>query len=108
MPNNKRKHDRFPISQIFEIQVMKESVFEARGLNISEGGLMCETEYPIEPTARVFIVFKLPHAKPERVVRTEGTVLRVEKKGKMYVFGISYGDISDEDRKAIRVYVKKH
>ena len=105
---DKRKHNRFGISQIFEIEFMKEKVFSARGLDISEGGLLCETEYPIEPMARVFLMFKLPNTRSRHVLRTEGTAVHVSKKGKMYVFGVSYGDISDEDKNAILDYVKKH
>lgn len=105
---DKRKHERFAISQILELEFMKEKEFSARGTNISEGGLLCETEYPIDPMARVFIVFQLPRARSGRVIRTEGTVIHVKKKGKIYEFGVSYGDITDDDRKDIQAYIKKH
>jgi hypothetical protein len=105
---DKRKHERFGISQIFEIEFMKENVFSARGLNISDGGLLCETDYPIEPMARVFLVFNLPRAKKNYALRTEGTVIHVRKKGKMYEFGVSYGDITDEDKNTILNYLKKN
>lgn len=105
---DKRKHERFAISQILELEFMKEKEFSARGLNVSDGGLLCETEYPIEPMARVYLVFQLPRARSRNVLRTEGTVAHVCKKGKMYEFGISYGDISDEDKKAILAYLKKN
>jgi len=104
---DKRKDERFSISQIFEIEFMKEKVFSARGLNISKGGLLCETEYPIEPMARVFLVFHLPRSRSRRALRTEGTVIHVRKKGEMYEFGVTFGDITDEDREAIFTYLKK-
>lgn len=104
---DKRKHERFAINQILELEFMREKEFSARGTNISEGGLLCETEYPIEPMARVFIVFQLPRAKSGRVLRTEGTVVHVRKKGKINEFGVSYGDISDDDRKNIQAYIRK-
>jgi hypothetical protein len=105
---DKRKFERFTISQIFEIEFMKEKVFSARGLNISKGGLLCETEYPIEPMARVFLVFRLPGSRSGRVLRTEGTVIHVKRRGEMNEFGVTFGDITEEDKENILTYLKKH
>ena len=101
----KRKHQRFEIPQIFKIEFMREDPFSAAGINISEGGLLCETEYNLEPLSRVFMTFILPDKKNE-ILRNEGSVLRVEKKGRMYQFAVAFGDMTDDDREELRRYLK--
>jgi len=101
----KRKHQRFEIPQIFKIEFMREEPFSAAGINISEGGLLCETEYNLEPLSRVFMTFVLPDKKHE-LLRNEGSVLRVEKKGHMYQFAVAFGDMTDDDRDELRRFLK--
>lgn len=107
MHTEKRKHQRFKIPQIFEITFTKEEPFSASGINISEGGLLCETEYPIEPLARVFMVFILPD-KGHEILRNEGSVLRVSRKKEKYEFAVAFGDMTDEDRAQLKRYINHH
>ena len=107
MHDEKRKHNRFDISQIFKIEFMREDPFSAAGINISEGGLLCETEYPIETLERVFMVFVLPDKKHE-ILRNEGSVLRVSKKGNMNEFAVAFGDMTEEDRALLKKYITHH
>jgi len=104
MQTERRKHNRFDIPQIFKIEFMREDPFEASGLNISEGGLLCETDYPIEPLSRVFMTFILPD-KGHEILRNEGSVLRVTKKNHKYHFAVGFGDMTDEDRAQLRKYL---
>ncbi len=104
MKNENRKHKRFDIPQIFKIEFMKEEAFAARGINISEGGLLCETEYPIDQLSRVFMVFVLPD-RGQEILRNEGSVLRVSKKGDKYEFAVAFGDMTDDDREELRKYL---
>lgn len=105
MHQEKRKHQRFEIPQIFKIEFMREDPFSATGINISEGGLLCETEYNLEPLSRVFMTFILPD-KSHELLRNEGSVLRVAKKGHMYQFAVAFGDMTDDDREQLRRYLK--
>jgi hypothetical protein len=104
MPNEKRKHERFNIPQIFKIDVMREEQFSASGINISEGGLLCETVYPIEPLTRVFMIFILPDKSHEEI-KNEASVLRVSKKGDKYHFAVAFGDMTEEDHELLKKYL---
>lgn len=106
MPGERRKHMRFDIPQIFKIEFMREVQFAARGINISEGGLLCETEYMLEPLSRVFMTFTLPGVE-DAVLRNEGSVLRVVKKGQMYQFAVAFGDMTEDDREFLRKYLSR-
>ncbi len=101
----KRSFKRFTVTQIFMIEFMKEEQFAANGLNISQGGLLCETKYRIDPLSRVFMAFSLP-GDEEPAIQNEGAVMRVEKKGDKYVFAVGFGDMKDEDKKRLQKYLK--
>ena len=106
MHKERRKYRRFDIPQIFRIEFMHEEQFSATGLNISEGGLLCETEYKLEPLSRVFMVFILPD-KGHEILRNEGSVLRVKKRSHKYEFAVAFGDMTDEDKEVLHRYLKR-
>jgi hypothetical protein len=41
-------------------------------------------------------------------LRTEGTVIHVKRRGEMNEFGVTFGDITEEDKENILTYLKKH
>ena len=102
MSKEKRKHRRFNISQIIELDFMKEKYFEANGLNISEGGILCSSTYPVEPLARVFLMINIPLPDKEFTLKTEGIVMHSKKERNKYIFGISFTDLAQEEKKILK------
>ena len=92
--SEKRKHQRFIIEQAIEFDLKREHFFRAKGINVSEGGLLCETEYEATPLSKVEISFTLP--RPNITIQTEGVIRHVKKKGKLFTVGISFVDFPEE------------
>jgi hypothetical protein len=82
-----------------------DQFFEAKAMNLSTRGLACESSEPIEPLSRLFVIFSLPAGGGERKITCEGFAAHVESLGSTYTVGISFIDLSEEDRAAIDAFV---
>jgi hypothetical protein len=108
---NQRVSERIPIPFTIEQLVKHRSDYprlsaedeylSVRGLNLSSGGLSAESVDLIEPLSRVFVMFTLPGAGGDRRIRCEGFVAHSRWDGSRCVFGISFRDLSADDRAAI-------
>ncbi|MBN1532595.1 MAG: PilZ domain-containing protein [Spirochaetes bacterium] len=76
MEKERRRRKRFPISRTFELATSDGEIVQARGINLSEGGMMCQTDTDIP--LGTYVIFQLPVSdeKGAKTVRCEGTVLR--------------------------------
>lgn len=107
MAQDKRRFPRFKISQMVDIAFPRETFFHAEGVNISEGGMLCKTNYDIEPLSQVFFMVNVEHAGGSRMVKTRGTVIHTRKDGDEIVFGVSFDEIDEADRAALQAYIQE-
>jgi len=103
--SEKRKHRRFAVRQMIEMAFPRETFFTAEGLNLSEGGMYCRTDYPIEPYSKVYFMLNVPDGANDSVLRAEGTVIHTRSEDGGTVFGVSFSDFTPADKKAIRTYL---
>lgn len=112
---NLRRHERvafpYPLEQIVQrssdyprLQA-EDSYFSARGLDISEGGMLAESASPIEPMSHVFLMFLVPGQGGGRRISCEGHIVHSRFDGSRCVFGICFQELSAEDREAIDAFV---
>ena len=100
----RRKYARFSIDQMIELSYGREQYVEAAGVDLSEKGVLCLTSEPVEPGARVFLMFQVPADEDSRTIKCEGVVVRCNQKGNQYTTAVSFSDLSAEDEKVIEEY----
>lgn len=100
-----RKHKRFSIEQFVEFSFMHETFINAEGVNISEGGMLCKTSYPIEPLDKAYIMLKIPLKDKEYVIKINGVIAHYQKADNSYLFGVEFTDLEDFDRKILKEYI---
>lgn len=97
--SDKRKHPRFVINQFVEIDMGRETFINAKGLNLSEGGIMCETDEPCDMYSQIFMMMTLSFGDKERIIKFEGIVVRCDKKGAGWDLGISITSMDAASKK---------
>ena len=88
MSDDKRKRERFPLTQKIELKTGSGSVIPAMGGNISEGGVLCLTETPLAEGESVTFMVTVPVGKMEVKVDCTGVVLRCVGANGKYSIGI--------------------
>jgi c-di-GMP-binding flagellar brake protein YcgR len=102
----RREFVRFEIDQMVELRYERENFIRADGIDLSEKGMLCVTDDPVEPHTRMFLMFRLPIRHEVYEVKCEGVVLRSMKKGKKYEVAVHFTDLAPAERKAIEAYAK--
>lgn len=101
----KRKHPRFEINQMVELTYARENFVGAKGINISENGLLCETNERMEPYTVVFMMITIEHKKKEYLMECEGVVIRSDKNKDHWDTGINITAVRNGDRGAFKEFV---
>lgn len=104
MSADQRRHPRFTINQAMTIEFAKEQNVDCTGVNLSESGLLMETDSHLQVYDRLFIMFTIPE---ETVITIEAIVMRVDKKGKKFLVAVEIAEIKPEDKKLLKKYLKK-
>lgn len=104
MQDDKRKHSRFPIHQAIEISLGREDFFNARGINVSEGGMLFETDFELALQARIYLFFQITVGTEVRDVEAEGIVRHLHKTGSLYQVGVEFYDLLPENRELLAAY----
>ena len=103
----KRGFVRFQIHQMIRLSYGKEEYLQGEGINLSEGGLLCRTDHPIEPYSKVFLMMTIPESEGMKAVNCEGIVVRSEKGASGYENGIAFSELKSEDRRALELYLNR-
>lgn len=77
----------------------------ASAIDISLGGMACESQTPIEPLSRVNLIFTLPISGEKRRVTSEGFVAHSVFLEGHCLFGIRFENLSPEATAAIDAYI---
>lgn len=104
--DEKRKSPRFKMKQLIGFQANVEEYLWAEGVDISPLGISCFSNEPIDPNTNVFFMLSLSHEGGESSVRGEGYVLRSEKVGDRYRFGIKIDHIFDQDKANFQTFLE--
>jgi hypothetical protein len=80
----------------------------AKALNLSSGGLACESTMKLEPLSQVYLIFSIQTPEGERRIRCEGYVAHSACEGESCTFGIRFHELSPEDQAAIDRFVAVH
>ncbi len=88
MAEEKRKHPRFEINQLVELEFARETFVHAEGINLSAEGVLCITDEKCEPHTTVFLMMTVSLKSGDRIIKCEGVVVHSGKKGKEWKTGI--------------------
>ena len=105
--SQRRSSTRFKIEQMIELSFGKESFVQAAGLNISEGGFLCQSDENIDLHARLFIMIGLPIDDEDQKVKCEGIVTRLVKESDCYNIGVSFTEMQNEEREKLKNFLLK-
>jgi len=92
MGEEKRKRERFPLTQDVALTISDGTVINSSGVNISEGGILCRTEKEIAPGTVVTFQLTIPVGKRNVTVGCEGVILRCVAGGGKFDIGIELRD----------------
>ena len=92
MEIEKRRRERFAMSQVIELSTSEGQQVKAQGVNISEGGLLCQTDTEIPLGTLVSFQLSIPSGKSTMSVACEGLVLRNNSNNGKYDVVIDFFD----------------
>ena len=84
---------------------MREKTISAESVNISEGGVFCRSDEPVEPLTSVFLMLSVPGEAGDHLIKVEGVVMHAAQKEGSCFFGVAFNELSQEDRRAISEYL---
>jgi hypothetical protein len=105
MFSERRAARRFSIKQFVDLSSDGQDFLHARGIDLSTGGLKCESEVPLDPMTPVFIMLGFSGDGGETVIQVEGYVAHSRMEDGHCVVGISFTDRSTEALAAIESYL---
>jgi c-di-GMP-binding flagellar brake protein YcgR len=100
----KRRYSRVVLTQLIEVSLMHEKYIPAETVDISERGMLCRSNEPVEPLTPVFLMLRIPADEGEYKLKTDGIVMHSRKEGDACFFGIAFSSLSEKDKEAIRAY----
>ncbi len=96
MKEDKRRHERFAISQELELVDENNTTYSTHAVNISESGLRCTSDREIAPGARVSFTLSIPVHTSSMMITCEGTVLKCTDENGKFIVIIDLTDGLDE------------
>jgi hypothetical protein len=104
--HEKRKYRRISINQIIELSIGKERILQARGVNVSEGGILFQAASELELYSRLFVMFTIPEGDRSESLTVEGFVVRSDKSGAMYDTAMEFADINEKNNILLKSYIR--
>jgi hypothetical protein len=84
----------------------REIYLPVKGVNLSEGGISFKTEESIAISSIVNFQLAIESGSKSRTIDCQGVVRRIEFNGDKYTGAIEFSDLSSENKKVIREYLK--
>ena len=103
--DERRRCPRFRIDQVIKISYGEETFIQGSGINISECGVLLETNEPVEPCTNIFLMINLPIGEEGEEFTCEGVVTRTERSGNKFNVAIEITNIEDSIREKLRKYI---
>ncbi len=102
-----RRHDRFNIYQMIQLGFGKENYIAAEGINISEGGMLCRIGSDVDVYSKLFLLFDIPLDEGRHEIKCEGLITYSMKAEDGFDVGISFTDLSEEDKDKLRAFFQE-
>lgn len=90
-----------------DIAFPRETFFHADGVNLSEGGMLCRTNYDIEPLSQIFCMVNVESDEGPLMLKTRGTVIHTRREGDEVFFGVSFDELDESEKSALRSYLER-
>ena len=101
----KRSSQRYSIKQLVDISSDGDVFIAARGMDLSTGGLSCESTMPLQPMTPVYLMLGLPFVAGEHLVKCEGYVAHSRMENGKCIVGIQFTDMPEEYRSMLEEYL---
>ena len=104
MSDERRRAGRFKINQLVQMSFDREEFISAKGIDLSELGMLVESEDELDLGAKVFLLFEVPGPEGSQSIQSDGIVAHsVKTKGK-YRTGIEFDGLFESDKAKIKRY----
>ena len=104
MSVERRQARRFTIDRMVELEFGRESAIHATGINLSSSGLLCKSDYLLDPDTEVSLVITIPMEKGSHTVSCEGIVVRSERGKGRHLTAIRFTSLADKDVGALEAF----
>jgi len=101
----RRRFSRVVLHQAIALSFDREKYLEAQCVDLSEGGIRCLSVGPVEPLTRIYLMVGIPEGEKIRQIRTEGSVVWVERKDDKFEFGVAFDQLPEADAAALRAFI---
>lgn len=105
MEEERRTARRFSIDSMVELEFGRESVVHASGINVSSSGLLCKSDYYMEPDTEVALVLTVPCESGSHTVSCDGVVVRSDKGKGRHLTAIQFTSLADKDVGALTAFL---
>jgi c-di-GMP-binding flagellar brake protein YcgR len=105
MEHEKRKAERFRINQLIGYYPNREEYLWAEGVEISAGGMRCTCKDALDPLTNVYLMVGLPGPQGERLLHIEGYVAWSSMEEGRCLFGVSFQNMGEEDKRLLEEYL---
>lgn len=105
MSEERRIARRFTIDSMVELELGRESVVHATGVNLSSGGLLCKSDFYMDPDTEVSLVITVPSGTGSHTVSCDGVVVRSDKGKGRHLTAIRFISLADKDVGALSAFL---
>jgi c-di-GMP-binding flagellar brake protein YcgR len=108
MENERRRYKRYDIHQMIKMSLTKkEEVYNAKGINISKSGLLCETEQKIFVGTMIYLLITIPSIDKEIKIEIQAKCVRLEtiETDKKFRIAMEFDHIEENSKKALFEYI---
>lgn len=92
MDTERRRYGRLQIQQCVKLSMGHETFITADIINISLGGIMCQTNSPVYDYEKMFFMIDLPLEKGTETIKVEGTIVHIQEVPGGFQFGVLFTD----------------
>jgi len=104
--NERREFRRCTLTQLLDMTLMRERDIGAAAIELSEGGVLCRSDAPVDLLSPVFLMLKVPTLGSDYILKTEGVVMHIRREGESWVFGIAFGTLTETDHQVLHAYLE--
>lgn len=105
MDEERRKARRFTIDEMVELELGRESAVHASGINLSSCGLLCKSDYYMDPDTEVSLVLTVPTESGDHTVSCDGIVVRCQKGKGRHLTAIQFISLGEKDVGALEAFL---
>ncbi len=108
MTDERRKFPRYSISQMIAINFNNlNNITYAKGINISQSGLLCDINYHLSIKTNIYLVLSIPTGNDEKKIEIQARVVRAEKTESNNIFrtALEFTFIEENNKNFLNKYI---